>query len=195
MHRTGKDETRGKRPKAKDYEIPGIGGTGEGPGGKKDGYSITSSASASSVGGTVRPSALAVLRLITNSNLVGCMDRQVGRLLALENAAGIDAGLAVRFGKAGSVAHQAAGHGELAPKVDRGHRVAGRQRDDLIAPAVEERIGANDERAGPLLDHGCEGRVDVAFGAGIQDMELQPQRARRRLQVFRLRSRRSDCSG
>ena len=36
-------------------------------------HSITSSARASSVGGTVRPSALAVLRLITSSNVVGCM--------------------------------------------------------------------------------------------------------------------------
>src|SRR6266487_694899 len=35
-------------------------------------HSITSSARASSVGGTSRPSALAVLRLITNSNLVDC---------------------------------------------------------------------------------------------------------------------------
>jgi hypothetical protein len=35
-------------------------------------YSITSSARASSVGGTSRPSALAVLRLMTSSNLVGC---------------------------------------------------------------------------------------------------------------------------
>ena len=35
-------------------------------------YSITSSAPASSVGGTVRPSALAALRLMTSSNLVGC---------------------------------------------------------------------------------------------------------------------------
>src|SRR5215831_6074407 len=34
-------------------------------------HSITSSASASTVGGIVRPSALAVLRLITSSNLVG----------------------------------------------------------------------------------------------------------------------------
>ena len=33
-------------------------------------YSITSSATASNVGGTSRLSALAVLRLITNSNLV-----------------------------------------------------------------------------------------------------------------------------
>ena len=35
-------------------------------------YSMTSSAVASSVGGTVRPSALAVLRLIASSNFVGC---------------------------------------------------------------------------------------------------------------------------
>ena len=35
-------------------------------------YSITSSARASSVGGMSRPSALAVLRLMTSSNLVGC---------------------------------------------------------------------------------------------------------------------------
>ena len=35
-------------------------------------HSITSSARAISVGGTSRPSAFAVLRLMTNSNLVGC---------------------------------------------------------------------------------------------------------------------------
>src|SRR5262245_15417172 len=42
-------------------------------------HSITSSARASSVGGTSRPSALAVLRLITNSYLVGaCTGRSAG---------------------------------------------------------------------------------------------------------------------
>jgi hypothetical protein len=40
----------------------------------KDGrYSITSSARASSVGGISRPSVFAVLRLMTSSNLVGCI--------------------------------------------------------------------------------------------------------------------------
>src|SRR5262249_38749351 len=37
------------------------------------GHSMTSSAIASSPGGKLRPNALAVLRLITNSNLVDCM--------------------------------------------------------------------------------------------------------------------------
>jgi hypothetical protein len=42
-------------------------------------YSITSSARVSSEGGTSRPSVFAVLRLITNSNLVGCSTgRSVG---------------------------------------------------------------------------------------------------------------------
>jgi hypothetical protein len=42
-------------------------------------YSITSSARARSVGGTVRPSNLAVLRLMTNSYLVGaCTGRPAG---------------------------------------------------------------------------------------------------------------------
>jgi hypothetical protein len=43
-------------------------------------YSITSSASARSVGGMARPSALAVLRLITSSNVTGCM---TGRSIVL----------------------------------------------------------------------------------------------------------------
>src|SRR5262249_48243211 len=43
-------------------------------------HSITSSAVASSVWGIVRPSAFAVLRLITSSNLVGC---SIGRSAGL----------------------------------------------------------------------------------------------------------------
>jgi hypothetical protein len=39
--------------------------------GSREDYSITSSARASNVGGTVRPIALAALRLMTNSNFVG----------------------------------------------------------------------------------------------------------------------------
>src|SRR5437879_3888924 len=48
-------------------------------------------------------------------------DRQVGRLLALENPPSVDADLAIGIGKAGPVAHQAAGFGKLAQKIDCGH--------------------------------------------------------------------------
>jgi len=47
------------------------------------GYSITSSARDSRPGATVRPSALAVLRLITSANLVGCSIGRSAGLLPL----------------------------------------------------------------------------------------------------------------
>src|SRR5260370_28783722 len=50
-----------------DQAVDGMCDAGPGPAS----YSITSSARAMSEGGTVRPSALAVLRFITISNLVG----------------------------------------------------------------------------------------------------------------------------
>src|SRR6266478_9418754 len=46
---------------------------------KRHHYSITSSAMASTLGGTSRPSAFAVLRLMTSSNLVGKRSHQHGR--------------------------------------------------------------------------------------------------------------------
>src|SRR6187551_341616 len=46
-------------------------------------HSITSSASASSLSGTMRPSALAVLRLRTSSNLVGCITGRSAGLVPL----------------------------------------------------------------------------------------------------------------
>ena len=52
------------------------------------------------------------------------------------------------------------------------------QRYELLAPAAQERIRADDERASMQLDQGGEGGVDLAFAAGFQDMELQPLRAR-----------------
>src|SRR6516162_700820 len=119
-------------------------------------HSITSSARASKVGGTSRPSAFAVVRLRTNSNFVDCTTgRSAG--ITSENPAGIDADLMIRIRDAGSVAHQAAGHGGLPKLVDRGHRMARCQGDQLVTPAEQERIGGDKQCAGPLLDESCKG--------------------------------------
>ena len=59
-------------------------------------HSITSLGRPISVFGTLRPSALAVLRLMYSLTFVDLLDRQVGGPLALENPAGIDAGQVVR---------------------------------------------------------------------------------------------------
>jgi hypothetical protein len=54
--------------------------------GSERSYSITSSAIASIVGGTVRPSVLAVLEVDRQLEFCGLHDRRVGRFLSLENA-------------------------------------------------------------------------------------------------------------
>src|SRR6266567_4772835 len=54
----------------------------------------------------------------------GLLHRQVGGLLALENAPSVDADLAIGVRDASAVAHQTTGHGELRKLENRGHGVA-----------------------------------------------------------------------
>src|SRR5258708_39326274 len=76
-------------------------------------HSITSSARASSMGGTSRPSALAVLRLMTNFEFGRLHDRQFRRPHPFENSTGIDTSKAPSVRNAGSVANQAAASDKL----------------------------------------------------------------------------------
>src|SRR5262249_28079454 len=78
-------------------------------------------------------------------------DGQVGWLISFENPSSVDAGLAIAFSYAGPIAHQAASDGVFTPFIDRRNRMASSQSDDLIAPAVEERIGRDEKRASALL--------------------------------------------
>ena len=91
-------------------------------------HSITSSARASSVGGTSRPSALAVLRLIDQLVLGRRLHRQVGRLLALEDAIDVAGRAPVLVDQVGPIGDQAAGCDEVAEGIDRGQPVPGRER-------------------------------------------------------------------
>jgi hypothetical protein len=52
--------------------------------------------------------------------------------------------------------------------------VAKRQRTKLFFPAIKECIVSDREPARSQLDQVCEDCIEVTFGAGIQDMELQP---------------------
>ena len=45
---------------------------------------------------------------------------------------------------------------------------------------------ADHESTRPQVRQGCEDRIEVTFGPGIEDMELHPDRACRRLHVGRL---------
>src|SRR6476660_10014178 len=100
------------------------------------------------------------------------LDRQVGRLGALENFSGVLASLAICSANVGSVAHQTTGGDELTREVNRRDCVARRQCYELKAPTEENRIGHNKKQTDPLLDEASECAVNVLVGAGVQDMEL-----------------------
>jgi hypothetical protein len=57
--------------------------------------------------------------------------------------------------------------------------MARRQRDELPAPAVEERVARDEERPGVQLSDGGKGGVDLAFAANPKDMGLHSLSARR----------------
>ena len=63
--------------------------------------------------------------------------------------------------------------------------MAKRQGRELFSPHGEEQIDGDHERACPQLDQSCKSRIEVAFGAGVQNMELQPEGAGRSLHVAR----------
>jgi hypothetical protein len=70
-------------------------------------YSITSSARSRMDSGTVRLSALADLRLITNRNLVGCSIGRSAGLAPFEDLVDIGRGLAKLVGQTGAIGHAA----------------------------------------------------------------------------------------
>src|SRR5262249_13907960 len=94
-----------------------------------------------------------------------------------------DANLVPKITEADAIANQAAGQGVLTVWEDRGQRMAGCQRRELFRTADVEGTDAYQDRTNTLLRKSCEGRFEIAVGSSIRNKELQPQRARRRLQV------------
>ena len=93
------------------------------------------------------------------------LDREVTRLLALENSSDVNADQTVVFPFIASVAYQPPSRSELAKKVDRGHRMADRQCGQLFAAGNEQLIGHHHEPTGSQFDQRCECSLDLAFAA------------------------------
>jgi hypothetical protein len=72
-----------------------------------------------------------------------------GRLHTLEDSARVGAYQAICIGQAASVAHGSARPNVFGPQVECGHHVAAGKCNELIAPAVEESIGATKECPAP----------------------------------------------
>src|SRR5262249_26042551 len=112
-------------------------------------HSITSSARASSMGGTARPSIRAVSALMTRSNLLDCTTGRSAGLAPFQDAAGIDTELAKRIHDVGSITHQPANFDKVARRIDRREPVERRQLDHLDTPGIQESVGPDEQGIGP----------------------------------------------
>jgi len=61
--------------------------------------------------------------------------------------------------------------------------MVGRQRNDLYATAVEQRVGTSQQRINRLLGKPRKGRVNVTAGGGLEDFDLLPDGQGRSLNV------------
>src|SRR5262249_24381566 len=104
----------------------------------------------------------------------------------LENAARVEATQAKHVAEVGPIAHEPPRGSEFGILEDRGNSVAERQCGDLFGLRDQECIGNNDKPTGAPLDQRREGRIDLPFRARIQNVELQPEPARRYLQLLNL---------
>src|SRR6516225_3974001 len=72
------------------------------------------------------------------------LNRQIGGLGTFQDAAGVDADLAIGISNVGSVAHQPACLGIVANSIACGKRMARRLERKLSAPAKEEGVGTDE---------------------------------------------------
>jgi hypothetical protein len=116
-----------------------------------------------------RPSALAVLRLMTSSIFVTCCTGRSAGFSPLRMRPGIDASLVPKIGEAAAIAQQAAGQGEVTGLVDRGQRMAGCQCGKLFRAPVEVSTVADQDRTNVLLRkyRNPENRSETWSGRGL----------------------------
>jgi hypothetical protein len=117
-------------------------------------YSITSSARASNIGGIVRPSACAVIRFTTRSNLVGCSIGMSAGFAPRKilNPAGVDTGLPPSIKKVRSITHKTASRDVFAHWIHCRDRMAPCQRDNLIATGAKKTVAGHQQRVSSLLN-------------------------------------------
>src|SRR5215467_13633714 len=104
-------------------------------------------------------------------------DRQVRGFRTLEDAAGVEANVMIRFADARTVAHQSAHFRMFAVLINRGYRMAGSQLRQLDTSGEQERTDPDEKRVGPLARERGEGSIDLADSAGIEDLHLYSHRS------------------
>src|SRR6516225_4383691 len=109
--------------------------------------------------------------------------RQVARLGALKDAAGIGPDLTMHVRKTRAVTHQSASIDILTHREGGGNRMARRQERELDPPAIEEAVRGDEQCVGALPRERCESGLDLAAGASVEDLDFQREAARGRLDI------------
>src|SRR5262245_16099680 len=102
-------------------------------------------------------------------------DRQVSGLSAIEDLTGIGADLTIHAHTIGIVAHQPAGFDSLAGGIARRNPIARREGRKLDPPAREEHVTIDEQGIGTVPYKGGEGRLNLAAGARVENLNLQPE--------------------
>ena len=124
------------------------------------------------VRGHIQAKRFRCLEIDDQFDLSGLVDGQVSRLLAVENAAGIYASLTISLRGAPCVAHKTTGRGECARLKDCRQPVSKDQRGELFFTRDDEYIASDYEPTDTQLNQGGEGRINIAFGTDIQDVQV-----------------------
>ena len=139
-------------------------------------YSITSSARASSVGGTARPSALAVLRLIDQLILGRRLHRKVGGLLAFKDAVNIVSGAPELIDQIRSVGDETTGSNERPVEINSWQPVFYRKPDNEVAMTVRRRAGSNNQTSIGGAGEGRNRALNLGGVAQVDLVYLHPER-------------------
>src|SRR5262249_42352202 len=141
-------------------------------------YSMTSSARASSMGGTSMPSALAVTRLTAKSKMAGNMMGKLGGAFAFQNPASICSKLPIIVRNVHAIAHQTPTQNAFT-KIENGRNgMTCRQRHKLLVAALQERITAYEQRIRALCHQHGKSRVDSLGAVDLQNNQSSPNTLR-----------------
>src|SRR5262249_44285502 len=111
---------------------------------------------------------------------------QIAYLVAFENPPHVKARLPVALGEVRAITHQSAGLGECALLVYRRDGMARSERDNTIASAVEERIGADEQSARSRSGDRRKRRIELAIATSVDYFDLLLKGMCRRAQVPQL---------
>ena len=130
--------------------------------------------------------ALAVVRLTTSSNLIGCSIGRSAGLVPCKILVHVRGAAAEQVGQARAVGQEAAGGGNLPGYEHSRQPIVGEKIDDPADAELVKGIVGHQERIGTLPDHGSEGAVEFSGTAHRDRDQLYPQRLYRRSQLCEL---------